>query len=78
MSKFKVYKKSEDGIVKQELITYRVQSDGLLKIETETRELKGDDYHDSYVSNVISTKRPGWCILVKEHPLWERKNNETT
>ena len=59
MSKFKVYDKSVHGIVKQELVTYRVQSDGLLKIETETRELKGNDYHDSYISNVISTKRPG-------------------
>ena len=62
MSKFKVYNKSEDGIIKQELVTYRVQSDGLLRIETETRELNGNDYHDSYVSNVISTKRPGWSI----------------
>jgi len=59
MSKFKVYNKAVDGIVKQELVTYRVQSDGLLRIETETRELKGNDYHDSYISNIISTKRPG-------------------
>ena len=59
MSKFKVYDESKDGIIKQELVTYRVQSDGLLKIETETRELRGNDYHDSYTSHVISTKRPG-------------------
>jgi hypothetical protein len=36
-----------------------VQTDGLLKIETQTRELLGKDYHDSYSSHVISTKRPG-------------------
>lgn len=59
MSQFKLVKKSIDGIVKQELVTYRVQNDGLLKIETETRELRGNDYHDSYTSHVISTKRPG-------------------
>ena len=59
MSKFKVYDESKDGIIKQELVTYRVQTDGLLKIETETRELRGKDYHDSYTSHVISTKRPG-------------------
>ena len=59
MSNFKILNESKDGIIKQELVTYRVQSDGLLKIETETRELNGDDYHDSYTSNVISTKRPG-------------------
>jgi len=59
MSQFKLLNKSIDGIIRQELVTYRVQSDGLLKIETETRELNGDDYHDSYTSNVISTKRPG-------------------
>lgn len=59
MSQFKIEMKSKDGIIKQELVTYRVQSDGLLKIETETRELRGSDYHDSYTSHVISTKRPG-------------------
>ena len=59
MSKFKVYDVSKDGIIKQELVTYRVQTNGLLKIETETRELKDNDYHDSYTSHVISTKRPG-------------------
>ena len=59
MSKFKVYNNSKAGIIKQELVTYRVQSDGLLKIETETRELNGNDYHDSYTSHVISTKRTG-------------------
>ncbi len=58
MSQFKLVNKSIDGIVKQELVTYRVQTDGLLKIETETRQLNGDDYHDSYTSHVISTKRP--------------------
>ena len=58
MSQFKLVNKSIDGIIKQELVTYRVQTDGLLKIETETRQLNGDDYHDSYTSHVISTKRP--------------------
>jgi hypothetical protein len=59
MSQFKILQKSEKGIIKQELVTYRVQTDGLLKIETQTRELLGKDYHDSYSSHVISTKRPG-------------------
>ena len=59
MSNFKILNESKDGIIKQELVTYRVQSDGLLKIETETRELNRNDYHDSYTSHVISTKRPG-------------------
>ena len=59
MSKFKVYYESTDGIINQELVTYRVQSEGLLRIETETRALKGKDYHDSYTSHAISTKRPG-------------------
>lgn len=59
MSQFKIEMKSKDGIIKQELVTYRVQTDGLLRIETETRELTGTDYHDSYTSHVISTKRPG-------------------
>ena len=59
MSQFKIEMKSKDGIIKQELVTYRVESDGLLKIETETRQLNGNDYLDSYTSHIISTKRPG-------------------
>jgi len=30
MSQFKILQKSEKGIIKQELVTYRVQTDGLL------------------------------------------------
>jgi len=59
MTEFKILQKSENGIIKQELITYRVHCDGLLKIETETRQLSGNDWHDSYKSETISVKTPG-------------------
>jgi len=59
MSEFKIRQKQENGVIKQELITYRVESDGILKIETETRQLNGDDWLDSYKSETISTKTLG-------------------
>jgi hypothetical protein len=59
MSEFKIRQKQENGVIKQELITYRVESDGILKIETETRQLNGDDWLDSYKSETISTKTIG-------------------
>ena len=59
MSEFKIRQKQENGIIKQELITYRIESDGLLKIEKETRQLNGDDWQDSYQSETISIKNPG-------------------
>ncbi len=59
MSEFKIRQKQENGIIKQELITYRVINDGLLKIEKETRQLNGNDWQDSYQSETISTKTLG-------------------
>ena len=59
MSEFKIRQKQENGVIKQELITYRVVNDGLLKIEKETRQLNGDDWQDSYQSDTISIKNPG-------------------
>ena len=59
MSEFKIRQKQENGVIKQELITYRIVNDGLLKIETETRQLNGDDWQDSYKSETISTKTLG-------------------
>ena len=59
MSEFKIHQKQENGIIKQELITYRIESDGLLKIEKETRQLNGDDWLDSYQSETISIKKLG-------------------
>jgi hypothetical protein len=59
MSEFKIRQKQENGVIKQELITYRVVNDGLLRIETETRQLNGNDWHDSYQSETISTKTIG-------------------
>jgi hypothetical protein len=59
MSEFKIRQKQENGVIKQELITYRVVNDGLLKIEKETRQLNGDDWQDSYQSETISIKNPG-------------------
>jgi len=59
MTEFKIRQKQENGVIKQELITYRVVNDGLLKIEKETRQLNGDDWQDSYQSETISIKKPG-------------------
>jgi hypothetical protein len=59
MTEFKIRQKQENGVIKQELITYRVVNDGLLKIEKETRQLNGDDWQDSYQSETISIKNPG-------------------
>ena len=59
MSEFKIRQKQENGVIKQELITYRVVNDGLLKIEKETRQLNGNDWLDSYQSETISIKNPG-------------------
>jgi len=59
MSEFKIRQKQENGVIKQELITYRVVNDRLLKIEKETRQLNGDDWQDSYQSETISIKNPG-------------------
>jgi hypothetical protein len=51
---FKVYKKSTMGIVRQELVTYRYNADGMLIIETQTRRYMRDSYHDCHSSSPVA------------------------
>ena len=67
MSNLKIYEKSVNGIIKQELTTYRVKDDGLLVIETVTRDFRtlgSDNYDDSFQTTPISTRKADEALSV--------------
>ena len=49
---YEAFEGSKDGVIKQELITYRIRN-GMLVIEKTMREYSNDDYQDTVSSTPL-------------------------
>jgi hypothetical protein len=50
---YEAFEGSKDGVIKQELITYKIK-DGMLVIEKTQRSYSGDDYQDTVSSTPLA------------------------